>query len=98
MWPLRLAVEPLHRLGLQLAKLSTLVTRVLPPCHPARSVSKLVKSKVEAGSAFSACGFAAAPNERRLADLAPTMREIAHLPRDTDRAAGAPLFELFAAL
>jgi hypothetical protein len=49
---------------------------------------------VAAGSAVAARGFVAAPSERRLADLAPTMREIAHLPRDTDLAAGAPLFEL----
>jgi Metalloenzyme superfamily len=49
---------------------------------------------VASGSALGARGFVAAPSERRLADLAPTMREIAHLPRDTDRAAGSPLVEL----
>jgi hypothetical protein len=50
---------------------------------------------VAAGGALGARGFVAAPTERRLADLAPTMREIAHLPRDTDLNAGAPLVELF---
>jgi len=49
---------------------------------------------VASGSALNARGFVVAPSERRLADLAPTMREIAHLPRDTDLAAGAPLVEL----
>jgi Metalloenzyme superfamily len=52
---------------------------------------------VAAGSAIEARGFVAAPSERRLADLAPTMREIAHLPRDSDLAAGAPLVELLGA-
>ena len=49
---------------------------------------------VASGSALEARGFVAAPSARRLADLAPTMREIAHLPPDTDRNAGAPLREL----
>jgi Metalloenzyme superfamily len=49
---------------------------------------------VASGSALGARGFVTAPRERRLADLAPTMREIAHLPRDIDVAAGAPLSEL----
>jgi hypothetical protein len=52
---------------------------------------------VASGSALGARGFVSAPSERRLADLAPTMREIAHLPRDTNLAAGAPLFELLGA-
>ncbi len=52
---------------------------------------------VASGSALNARGFVSAPSERRLADLAPTMREIAHLPRDTDLVAGAPLFELLTA-
>lgn len=49
---------------------------------------------VAAGSAVGARGLVSAPRARRLADLAPTMREIAHLPRDEDRSAGAPLVEL----
>ncbi|HWZ91426.1 MAG TPA: hypothetical protein VNW92_21340, partial [Polyangiaceae bacterium] len=49
---------------------------------------------VASGSALGARGFVAAPSARHLSDLAPTLREIAHLPRDTDRAAGTPLFEL----
>jgi len=52
---------------------------------------------VAAGSAFAARGFVSSPSGRRLADIAPTMREIAHLPRDTDRTAGTPLQELFSA-
>jgi hypothetical protein len=52
---------------------------------------------VAAGSALSSRGFVAAPSERRLADIAPTVREIAHLPRDTDGAAGVPLVELLGA-
>jgi len=49
---------------------------------------------VAAGSAFQGRGFVAAPSGRRLADIAPTVREIAHLKRDSDRAAGVPLMEL----
>jgi hypothetical protein len=52
---------------------------------------------IASGSVVEARGFVAAPSERRLADLAPTMREIAHLPRDTDLSAGAPLVELLGA-
>jgi hypothetical protein len=52
---------------------------------------------IASGSAIEARGFAAAPSERHLADLAPTMRRIAHLPRDTDRAAGSTLTELLIA-
>jgi Metalloenzyme superfamily len=52
---------------------------------------------VASGSALSSRGFVPAPSERRLADLAPTMREIAHLTRDTDVSAGTPLFELLSA-
>jgi hypothetical protein len=51
---------------------------------------------VASGSALGARGFVTAPSERRLADLAPTMREIAHLPRDMDTTAGEPLSELLA--
>ena len=49
---------------------------------------------VAAGSALHCTGFIAARNEHRLADLAPTVRAIAGLPRDTNAAAGAPLLEL----
>jgi hypothetical protein len=49
---------------------------------------------VASGSALDARGFVAAPSARRLADLAPTLREIARLPPDTDRNAGVPLREL----
>jgi hypothetical protein len=49
---------------------------------------------VATGSALRTSGFLAAPSERRLADLAPTMREIAGLPSDLDPSAGTPLVEL----
>ena len=49
---------------------------------------------VASGSALRTGGLLAAPSERRLADLAPTMREIAGLPKDHDPAAGTPLIEL----
>jgi len=49
---------------------------------------------VAAGSALRGRGFVAAPSGRRLADIAPTVREIAHLKRDTDGAGGVPLVEL----
>ena len=49
---------------------------------------------VATGSALRTSGFLAAPSERRLADLAPTMREIAGLPSDLDPRAGTPLVEL----
>ena len=49
---------------------------------------------VASGSALRTGGFLAAPRERRLADLAPTMRAIAGLPSDRDPAAGTPLIEL----
>lgn len=49
---------------------------------------------VAAGSAVKASGFVAAPSQRRLADLAPTVRQIAGLPRDWDPEAGMPLVEL----
>lgn len=51
---------------------------------------------IAAGSALSASGFVEAPTQRRLADLAPTVREIAGLPRDLDPEAGMPLRELLA--
>ncbi len=50
---------------------------------------------IAAGSALRTVGFVAAPSDRRLADLAPTVRAIAGLPRDVDPAAGSPLAELF---
>jgi hypothetical protein len=49
---------------------------------------------VATGSALGTGGILAAPSERRLADLAPTVREIAGLPSDLDAAAGTPLDEL----
>ena len=49
---------------------------------------------VATGSALGTGGFLAAPSERRLADLAPTVREIAGLPSDLDPTAGTPLDEL----
>ena len=49
---------------------------------------------IAAGSALGATGFVAAPSQRRLADLAPTVRQIAGLPRDLDPEAGMPLDEL----
>jgi len=49
---------------------------------------------VASGSALRTGGLLAAPSERRLADVAPTMREIAGLPSDRDAAAGTPLVEL----
>jgi len=52
---------------------------------------------IAAGSALRASGFVAAPSERRLADLAPTVRQIAGFPRDLDPEAGMPLSELLAA-
>jgi len=49
---------------------------------------------IAAGSAVRASGFVAAPSQRRLADLAPTVRQIAGLPQDRDPEAGMPLSEL----
>jgi hypothetical protein len=49
---------------------------------------------VATGSALRTGGLLAAPSERRLADLVPTMREIAGLPKDGDPSAGTPLIEL----
>lgn len=49
---------------------------------------------VAAGSAVRVAGFVAAPIPRRLADLAPTVRQIAGLPQDRDPEAGMPLGEL----
>jgi len=49
---------------------------------------------IAAGSAVRASGFVAAQRQRRLADLAPTVRQIAGLPRDLDPEAGMPLSEL----
>lgn len=42
-------------------------------------------------------GFAAAPVERHLADLAPTLRVLFGLPADHGPGAGFPLFELLGA-
>lgn len=50
---------------------------------------------IATGSAVRATGFVAAPSQRRLADLAPTVRKIAGLPQDLDPEAGMPLSELF---
>lgn len=52
---------------------------------------------IAAGSAVRAAGFVAAPSQRRLADLAPTVRQIAGLPRDSHPEAGMPLHELLLA-
>ena len=49
---------------------------------------------VATGSAVQNGGFMNAPSARHLADLAPTVRAIAGLPADRDRAAGTPLLEL----
>ncbi|MEI9938761.1 MAG: alkaline phosphatase family protein [Pseudomonadota bacterium] len=49
---------------------------------------------IATGSAVRATGFVLAPSQRRLADLAPTVRQIAGLPRDLDPEAGMPLSEL----
>ena len=49
---------------------------------------------IAAGSAVRASGFVTAPSQRRLADLAPTVRQIAGLPRDRHPEAGMPLSEL----
>ena len=60
--------------------------------------SKFVESGrvwlIAAGSAVRASGFVAAPRQRRLADLAPTIRQIAGLPQDFHPEAGMPLDEL----
>ena len=52
---------------------------------------------IAAGSAVRATGFVASPSPRRLADLAPTLRQIAGLPQDLDPEAGMPLNELLRA-
>jgi len=49
---------------------------------------------VATGSAVRAAGFVAAPTQRHLADLAPTVRQLAGLPQDRDPEAGMPLSEL----
>ncbi|HKO48804.1 MAG TPA: hypothetical protein VJV79_13825 [Polyangiaceae bacterium] len=49
---------------------------------------------IAAGSAVRANGFVAAPSPRRLAELAPTVRQIAGLPADRHPEAGMPLSEL----
>jgi len=49
---------------------------------------------IAAGSAVHASGFVAARVQRHLADLAPTVRQIAGLPADHDPEAGMPLTEL----
>lgn len=49
---------------------------------------------IASGSALHASGYVAAPKPRSLADLAPTVRQISGLPRDSHPAAGAPLDEL----
>ncbi len=49
---------------------------------------------VAAGSAIGARGFVFAPSERKLADIAPTIRQIAHLPQSRELASGSSLNEL----
>ncbi len=49
---------------------------------------------VAAGSAIGARGFISAASERHLADIAPTIRQIAHLPQNNERESGSPLSEL----
>jgi hypothetical protein len=49
---------------------------------------------IASGSAVRASGFVAAPRQRHLADLAPTVRAIAGLPIDVHPEAGMPLDEL----
>ena len=49
---------------------------------------------VASGSAVQSAGLLAAPSARRLADVAPTVRQIAGLPPDSSLAAGTPLLEL----
>lgn len=51
---------------------------------------------VAAGSAIGARGFVSATDEHRLADITPTIRQIAHLPRSREAASGSPLNELLA--
>jgi hypothetical protein len=51
---------------------------------------------VAAGAGIAARGYAAAPTERRLADLAPTVRRLVGLPADTAPGAGSVLEELMA--
>jgi arylsulfatase A-like enzyme len=50
---------------------------------------------VAAGPAIAARGHVASPHERRLADIAPTLRAIAGLPADEAKNAGDVLTELF---
>jgi hypothetical protein len=52
---------------------------------------------VASGSAIEARGFAAAPAQRHLADIAPSQRVLFGLPADRDPRAGFPLFELLTA-
>ena len=49
---------------------------------------------VAAGSAIGARGRVPSPSPRQLADVAPTLRELLRLPRDTSLSAGRPLAEL----
>jgi len=49
---------------------------------------------VAAGSAIGARGLVSAANERRLADITPTIRQIAHLPASREASSGSPLSEL----
>jgi hypothetical protein len=46
------------------------------------------------GSAIGGRGHLSSPVARRLADVAPTLRALLHLPRDTSSVAGEPLTEL----
>lgn len=49
---------------------------------------------VASGTAVTARGFVASPEQRRLADIAPTLRSVFGLPTDGSRGAGSPLTEL----
>ena len=49
---------------------------------------------VASGTAILARGFVASPEQRRLADIAPTLRTVFGLPGDGSRGAGTPLTEL----
>jgi hypothetical protein len=51
---------------------------------------------VAAGAGIAARGYVVAPTERRLADIAPTLRRLIGLPDDTSPGAGSVLEELLA--
>ncbi|HEX2873465.1 MAG TPA: alkaline phosphatase family protein [Polyangiaceae bacterium] len=49
---------------------------------------------VASGTAITARGFVTSPQQRHLADIAPTVRSVFGLPADGSRGAGSPLTEL----